>query len=553
MKKLSISISLLLLVSILIGACSVAPSALISQGAANFVQLAPESIGDPSNPVAEDELAQPAQVPTDPGVIAAYENTLTNVYEKVNPSVVFISVKVDQDLPGFNLEGMPDLPFEHPEIPGNPDAPEPPDLPPFGYGSGSGFVWDQAGHIVTNNHVVDGAVEIDVIFADGTNIPAELVGADPYSDLAVIKVDLDASQLAPIEVTDSRDLKVGELAIAIGNPFGLDGTMTVGIVSALGRTLPAGNDMLAGQRFSIPNVIQTDAPINPGNSGGVLVDESGKLIGVPTAIESPSGVNSGIGFAVPSDTVQRVVPSLIEDGDYQHAYLGISGVSLNPDLAEAMGLDRMQRGTLVTEAIGGGPAEEAGLRGSDQQVEIDGLQVPVGGDVIIAIEGEKIRDMDDLIAYLVSYTTVGQEVTLTILRDGMEVTVNVTLSERPSISDIPQQPEVQPERPDPSQNPNKARLGITGGSLTPEIAGSMGLSTDQRGVIVEDVQENSPAEQAGLTNGDVIIALNGDPIGSIDGLISMLGKFEPGDTVSLTVLRDNDTIKLEVILGEANR
>lgn len=485
-----------------------------------------------------------AQTPTDPGLMAAFEDTLTSVYEKVNPSVVFISVKVDPSIAGIDLGGLPDLPFDF-GMPSNPNTPQQPETQPFGYATGSGFVWDQNGHIVTNNHVVNGAVEIEVTFSDGTTLPAEVVGTDPYSDLAVIKVDLALEKLVPIQVTDSKEIKVGELAIAIGNPFGLDGTMTVGIVSALGRTLPANNGISTGPTFSIPNVIQTDAPINPGNSGGVLVDENGLLIGVPTAIESPVGANAGIGFAVPSDTVQRVVPTLIKDGSYQHPYLGISGTSLTPKLAEAMGLDSTQRGALVSEIVTGGPADEAGLRASDQQVEIDGQQVMVGGDVIIAVEGENIQDMDDLISYLVGYTSVGQKITLTVLRDGNEVNVDVTLSARPaSVATTPQQPE-------PQQAQGKARLGIVGGTLTPDIATEMGLPAEQSGVLVEEVQTNGPADQAGLTANDVIIALNGDPVESIEALISMLGDYKPGDTVRLTVLRNNDQIKLNVTLGES--
>jgi S1-C subfamily serine protease len=321
--------------------------------------------------------------------------------------------------------------------------------------------------------------------------------------------------------------------------------MTVGIISALGRSLPASQGIGAGPVFSIPDVIQTDAPINPGNSGGVLVDENGLLIGVPTAIESPVRANAGIGFAVPSDTVARVVPALIEDGVYQHAYLGISGTSLNPVLAESMGLAADQRGALVTEIVPGGPADEAGLRGSERPVEIDGTEVMVGGDVITAIEGQSVRDMDDLIAYLTGSTSVGQEVTLSVLRDGDEVSVDVTLGARPgSATELPAQ--------EPRQARGKARLGIVGGTLTPDAAEALGLPADQGGVLIDQVQSGGPADQAGLAGGDVITALNGEPVESIEGLIVLLGEYEPGDTVRLTVLHEGSETRLRVTLGEAS-
>jgi S1-C subfamily serine protease len=537
-------LSVMVLSALLIGACSAVPSAMLSQGAADTLHQAVEAIEAPAQEPEQSTSAPAVQVPSDPGSIAAYENTLTSVYELVNPSVVNISVKVAASAAQFDLEGMPELPFDMPGLPQMPELPGQPDSEPFGYGMGSGFVWDQSGHIVTNNHVVQDAVEIRVTFADGSSFPAELVGADPYSDLAVIKVEAPAETLRPIQMGDSRQLKVGELAIAIGNPFGLDGTMTVGIVSALGRSLPASEGMgFSGPVFSIPDVIQTDAPINPGNSGGVLVDEQGTLIGVPTAIESSSGVNAGIGFAVPADTVQRVVPVLIEDGAYQHAYLGISGTSLNPALAEAMDLEPNQRGALVTEVISEGPADEAGLRGSDRQVEIDGQPVMVGGDIITAIDGQAVRDMDDLIAYLTSSTSVGQQVTLTVLREGKELEINVTLGARPGSS-------AEPQTQAPRQAQSKARMGIVGGTLTPEAAESMGLPADQAGVLVDEVEAGGPADKAGLLSGDVITALNGEPVESIEGLVALLGEYLPGDTVRLTILREGESMKLRVTLEE---
>ncbi len=352
--------------------------------------------------------------------MAAYENALMNVYETVGPQVVNIMVQTEtnptdlQNIPG--LEDMPDL-----------------QIPEFNQGLGSGFIWDTNGNIVTNNHVVDGATEIQVTFSDGTTVPASIVGADPYSDLAVIKVDAPADLLNPVTMGDSNQLKVGEIAIAIGNPFGLDGTMTVGNVSALGRSLPSSRaDLNSGATYSIPLVIQTDASVNPGNSGGVLVNDLGEVIGVTFAIESATGSSAGIGFAIPAQIVEKVVPSLISDGKYEHPYLGISGNDMTPDIAEAMNLPADTRGALVQTVSPGGPSEKAGLQPSTTTVTINGVDGTVGGDVITAIDGQPIKNMSDIIAYLAIQTQVGQTVKLTVLRDGETQTVDVTLGSRPT-------------------------------------------------------------------------------------------------------------------------
>jgi len=298
---------------------------------------------------------------------------------------------------------------------------------------GSGFVWDTKGDIVTNNHVVDGATKIEVTFSDGTTVPATIVGQDPYSDLAVIKVDVSADKLSPVTMADSAQVKVGEIAIAIGNPYGFEGSMTVGTVSGLGRDLPTSQvDQTSGASYSIPDVIQTDASINPGNSGGVLVNDLGQVIGVTSALESASGSSSGIGFAIPSEIVSKVVPSLISTGKYEHPYLGISGTDLTPDIAQAMNLPSDTRGALVEQVTTGGPADKAGLKASETVVTVNGVQGTVGGDVITAIDGHTINSMSDLIAYLAINTQVGQTVSLTILRNGQNQTVQLTLGNRPS-------------------------------------------------------------------------------------------------------------------------
>jgi 2-alkenal reductase len=358
--------------------------------------------------------------------LAGVETAFERVYQQVSPSVVAIRVVQKQTVQIPAIPEIPGFRFFGPPGPGTPGRQY-----RYRQGLGSGFVWDKQGDIVTNNHVVDGADRIFVTFSDDTTVPGRLVGTDPSSDLAVIRVDVAPDKLRPVGIADSTRLKVGQLAIAIGNPFGEQNTMTTGIVSAVGRSLPAPDGSSGGPTYTIPDVIQTDAPINPGNSGGVLLDAQGRAIGVTSAIESPVGVSSGIGFAIPSAIVQRVVPALIQTGHDEHPWLGVSGVSLTPDLAKAMGLAQDQRGALVVDVSPNSPADAAHLRGSDRPVTIDGEQARVGGDVIVAFDGHPIRSFDDLVAYLVRNTTVGQTARLTVLRGGKEQALTVKLAARP--------------------------------------------------------------------------------------------------------------------------
>lgn len=339
------------------------------------------------------------------GALAALQTTFEDVYQQVNPSVV--NIQVEASLGGSSSR--------------------------FSQGVtqslGSGFVWDTQGHIVTNNHVVEGATRVLVTFSDDTTVPADLVGADPQSDLAVIKVDPTKVDLRPVVMADSNQVKVGQIAIAIGNPYGLSGTMTQGIISARSRSLPvsSGSTSSMSGTYTIPDIIQTDAAINPGNSGGVLLDVQGQVIGVPTAIRSSADSNSGIGFIVPANIVSRVVPVLIKDGKYDHPRLGITGTTLTSDLAESIGLKADQRGVVVIDVTSGGPASRAGVRGSTART-VNGQQVPSGGDVIIGIDNQTVRNFEDLSTYLFYNTEVGQTVDLHVLRDGRETTLKVTLA-----------------------------------------------------------------------------------------------------------------------------
>ncbi len=368
-------------------------------------------------------LAQPpAAIAPAPGpevegslpAVSAQEQLLVSLYKRASPAVV--NVRVTKRSQGtFRFE---------------PQEGTPPDE--FLHGQGSGFVYDRAGHIVTNNHVVEGAEEVLVVYSDGDQARATVVGTDPDSDLAVIKADRVPSTVAPLELSESNEIEVGQTAIAIGNPFGLQGSLTTGIVSAVGRTLPLGSESTAvGGRFSIPRMVQTDAAINPGNSGGPLLNSQGRVIGINTAINAQSGVNSGVGFAVPVSLIRRVVPELIEKGRHVYPWLGISGRDVDPDIADAMALPE-RRGALVVQVIKGSPAERAGLRGATRTVTVHGSELDVGGDVVTAIDGTPVHQFDDLLVYLIEETSPGQTVQLSLLRNGQPQAVEVTLAERPT-------------------------------------------------------------------------------------------------------------------------
>ncbi len=294
-------------------------------------------------------------------------------------------------------------------------------------GSGSGFFYDTLGHIITNYHVVADANELQVTLADGRALPAQIVGIDPSNDLAVIKVDLPANEIRPLPIGDSASIYVGQFVLAIGNPFGLERTLTFGIVSALDRVIESPN-----QRF-IGEVIQSDVAVNPGNSGGPLLDLAGRVVGVNSAILSPSGANAGISFAISARTVQRVVPVLIREGRYPHPSLGVRVIELTPQRAALFEQAGMRlpvtQGLLIADLIASGPAERAGLRGPDRLVRVGNLNLPIGGDVIVAINDRQITTTRELLVYLETETQVGETVQVKVIRDGREQIVPVTLAE----------------------------------------------------------------------------------------------------------------------------
>lgn len=287
---------------------------------------------------------------------------------------------------------------------------------------GSGFVYSENGYIVTNQHVIEGNSQIDVSFTDGETRRAKIVGKDPYTDLAVLKVE--KSGLKPLNFSNSEKVRVGQTAVAIGNPFGLESSMTQGIISQTGRSIRVEGG------FSIRNVIQTDAAINPGNSGGPLLNREGEVIGVNTAIETQSGGFQGVGFAIPSNTVERVIPEIIEEGEYEHPWIGVRGRDVTPDIADEMDLDN-STGFLVLEVVEDSPAAEAGLQPSTRAVEVEGQKMLVGGDVIVGIDGRNVRGIEDVLEHLALRTNTGDEIKLKVIRDGEIEEVNLTLESRP--------------------------------------------------------------------------------------------------------------------------
>jgi len=380
-RKNRIVLSVVLLLTLVSLACGVPARGLTN------IQL---------TPVVQENNLPPADDTPRIELVTDEDQVLIDMYSRLNPSVVNITVYLNQD-------GVLDS-----------------------FAQGSGFIFDDLGHIITNAHVVHGTDGVEVTFSDGLIREATVVGEDLHSDLAVIKVELPEGIISiPLGVMD--ELAVGQTVVAIGNPFGLEGTLTRGIVSALGRTIPALTI------FSIPQAIQTDAAINPGNSGGPLLNLNGEVIGVNAQIETSgtSDSNIGVGFAIPVSIIRRVVPALIETGHYDWPWLGVSGYTVNPPLVEAMNLP-VEQGAYVSSLTEGGPAQAAGLQATTEVITQDGRQVEVGGDVITAIDGQPVKTFDDMLVYLTLQTTPGQQVTLTILRDGQYQDISVQLGTRPT-------------------------------------------------------------------------------------------------------------------------
>lgn len=349
-----------------------------------------------SIPIIVEKIIPSENSITEEKIIPAYSKNLSliEIFEKSEPGVVKITVKKIDQTNGTNALG-------------------------------SGFVFDKKGHIITNFHVIKNAKSVVVTFLDGRSYDAKVVGADEFTDLGVIKVDADLALLKPLSLGDSSNLKVGEPITAIGNPFGLSGSMTSGIVSQLGRLLPTGSG------YSIPDVIQTDAAINPGNSGGPLLNMRGEIVGINTAIQSATGEFTGVGFAIPSQTIAKIVPNLIQNGKYDHPWIGISGKDIDPELAKILKLNEAV-GFLVMKVVENSPAAKAGIHGSNSTVEVDGVKYQIGGDIVLSIDGKEVRKIDDILTHLQREKYVGDKMVLEIIRDGRTTSISITLEKRPN-------------------------------------------------------------------------------------------------------------------------
>src|SRR5918995_2440803 len=383
----------------------------------------------PSNTTSFDQEQQPANT----NVTQNSTKTFTDIFKQTQNS----TVQIKSTMPNNN---------EIIIVNGNP-------ISKNNVALGSGFVYDTQGHIITNNHVVSSTNKVEVTFVDGNTYSAKVIGGDPYTDLAVLQItdnNFSPQMVVPLMIGNSSNLQPGEAVAAIGNPFGLYGSITEGIVSGVGRLLPLSEtesidpqqglfgSAKSSPAFSIPNIIQTDAAINPGNSGGPLLNMKGEVIGINTAIFSNSGSNSGVGFAIPSDTMKKVVPSLIRSGSYKHPYLGVSGIDITPDIAKVMKLNET-KGFLVTDITSRSPADKAGIKGGDVLTDINGTEVQLGGDVIIGIDNTTVRKIDDILTYL-DTKKVGDTVNLKVLRDNRIEDIAVTLGSSQNFAPNPSLP-----------------------------------------------------------------------------------------------------------------
>lgn len=399
MKKLEIA---------LIGVIVVLSATVIAQYTNDrfFGDLSQAAIQGPAGPPGPQGPPGPMGPSGNAGTFSQ-DSTLTDLFEKTQNSVVQITSKVSTVDNTVIINGEP-LSSQSTRL-------------------GSGFIYDKEGRIITNNHVVEGSSTVNVTFIDGNTYTAKVVGTDPDNDIAVIQIidNFSDETLVPLHLGNSSELQVGQQVIAIGNPFGLSDSMTTGIISAIGRLLPNEN-----VGYSIPDIIQVDAAINPGNSGGPLLNLQGEVIGMNTAITTNTGDFSGVGFAIPSYAIERIVPVLIKNGTYQHPYLGIAGRTMDPDVSLANGLPRNFKGVIVEKVVKGGPADMAGIVAAT----LDDNNIPHGGDIITAIDGHPMKTIDDIIAYLDDEKSVGDKVSITVDRQGKSLDLIVTLEVRPAPS-----------------------------------------------------------------------------------------------------------------------
>jgi serine protease Do len=466
-----------------------------------------------------------------------YGNSLPDLFDKVEKSVVQITE------PGSTQATEP-----------NPSR------------LGSGFVYDKLGHIVTNFHVVDGSKnnKVYITFLDGVSYEGDVIGTDPYSDLAVVKLsEVDnnvSSKLVPLELGNSSTIRIGQKVVAVGNPFGLSGSLSEGIISGLGRLMPVGDDggspqnpfdktqiMRPTPSFSIPDIIQTDAAINPGNSGGPLIDMNASVIGINTAIFSNTGVYSGIGFAIPSNFLTKIVPHLIKNGEYDHPYIGINGFDITPEIAKLLKVPEAV-GFLVINVTDNSPAKLAGILGGNKSTLVNGLPVELGGDIVTEIDNKTVRKVDDILSYLENYKKIGDNVTLTVLRgpDLVKQVVTIPLTARPALE----------------ANLNHPSLGVIGLDITPEIAKLMNISRDN-GFLITSIIGNSSASKANLrgsylvtevngtvleSGGDIIVKMDDIDVKNQMDIKNYLKSKNIGDSIVITLLRDEHYLTKSLVL-----
>ena len=358
-------------------------------------------------------VLSPVRLVNSQNTVDAETELLHSIYNRVNKSVVSIQVRIP-------AQALPNTPDNSNQGGQN-----------FQYAAGSGWMYDTAGHIITNAHVIDQTDRVEVTFSDDIIMRAKVIGEDIDSDIAVLKVDGNVSAYPPLTVANSDAIVVGDRAIAIGNPFERAGTMTHGIVSGVHRAVTGLRRPTSSGNYTIPDAVQTDAALNPGNSGGPLLNGSGEVIGVNEQIASDVRQSSGVSFAIPSNLTKIVADVLIQNGKIVHTYMGITGTSLDLDYNDALNLPENTRGAYVLDLAAGGPADQAGIKAGTRTVSIDGVDVPVGGDVIVAIDKTPVHHFDDITSYLFTHTTVGQTITVTVLRDGKQQDIPVKLTARP--------------------------------------------------------------------------------------------------------------------------
>ena len=525
-KKKKFKVILVILASFFVVAC------LFSIGVFHSIQLA-----SGSGPNLTFEADQMTLGDSHNSTTRDYDNSLPDLFDRVEKSVVQITE------------------------PGSTQAiePKPSRL-------GSGFVYDKLGHIVTNFHVVDGSKnnKVYITFLDGVSYEGDIIGTDPYSDLAVVKLsEVDknvSSKLIPLELGNSSNVRIGQKVVAVGNPFGLSGSLSEGIISGLGRLMPAGNNGDSPQNpfdkpqiikpspsFSIPDIIQTDAAINPGNSGGPLIDMSANVIGINTAIFSNTGVYSGIGFAIPSNFLTKIIPHLIKNGEYDHPYIGVNGFDITPEISKLLNLPEAV-GFLVINVTDDSPAKLAGILGGNKSMLINGLPIKLGGDIVTEIDNKPVRKVDDILSYLENYKRVGDNVTLTVLRgpDLVKQTITIPLTARPALE----------------TNLTHPSLGVIGLDVTPEIAKLMNISRDN-GFLITSIIDNSSASKANLRGSYVVTEVNGtvlelggDIIVKMDNvdvknqmdIKNYLKTKSIGDSIVITLFRDEHYLTKSLVL-----